>query len=52
MEFNGQNVINWLMIERIENGYRLSLGPIWGLNGFLDAKRISVKVSAKPRHAQ
>jgi immunity protein 50 of polymorphic toxin system len=44
-DFSGQNVIFGLTIERKEESYRLTLHPCYGLNGYIEARQLSVEVS-------
>lgn len=43
-EFNHQNVIYGLSVERAQQGYRLRLEPCFGLFGHIDAQEISVEL--------
>jgi hypothetical protein len=42
--FNHQNVLNSLTVEREPEGYKLSLGPSFGLNGTITAERLKIEL--------
>lgn len=42
--FNGQNVISSLSLLQCEGGYRLSLGPCYGVEGSLTAASIRIEL--------
>lgn len=42
--FNHQNVILALEIQKIESGYRLTLGDCYGLAGKIDATDVSIRL--------
>lgn len=44
-DFNHQNVLGGLRIERQANGYHVELEPCWGLSGFLKARTVQIAVS-------
>jgi hypothetical protein len=41
--FNNQNVIDDLNVSKVEDGYLLSLWPIYGIDGSLTAKTVSIE---------
>src|ERR1022692_3515111 len=41
-DFSCQNVISSLSLEKRHGVFRLTMGPCYGIAGFIDAKRISV----------
>jgi len=43
--FSSQNVISSLGVERLKTGFRLVLGPCFGLSGSIEAERLSIRVS-------
>jgi hypothetical protein len=43
VQFNHQNVIFGLEIDKQGDGYRLTLSPCYGLAGFIDARSIRLK---------
>jgi Immunity protein 50 len=43
--FNHQNVISGLAIERVENGYRLTLEDCYGVTGTIDTTEISIRLT-------
>jgi hypothetical protein len=50
LELNGfsvQNVLSALVIEKVDNAYKLDLGPCYGLNGTITAR--SLKIELEPR---
>jgi Immunity protein 50 len=46
-EFNHQNVLSDLTLTKDPNGYKLELGPCFGLNGTITAR--SVRIELEPR---
>ena len=52
-DFNHQNVLYGLRIDREANGYHVELEPCWGLSGFLKAQTVQIAVSpgAPPKAA-
>ncbi len=44
-DFSQQNVISGLGIERIDSGFRLTLGACYGLAGNIEAERISLRIT-------
>lgn len=50
--FNHQNVISSLSVDRLESGYRLTLGYCFGIAGTIDAEEISIRSTpGKPEPA-
>jgi hypothetical protein len=45
-DFSSQNVIGDLELKRTPAGFRLTLTPCYGLAGYIEAKRMSVELSA------
>ncbi|MGA7078399.1 MAG: Imm50 family immunity protein [Terriglobales bacterium] len=43
--FSGQNVISGLGIEKIDSGFRLTLGACYGLAGGIDVERILISIT-------
>jgi hypothetical protein len=46
-DFSCQNVISSLGLEKRDGVFRLTMGPCYGIAGFIDAKRISVDVAPR-----
>jgi hypothetical protein len=46
--FNHQNVLNSLSVEREAEGYRVTLGPCFGLNGSITARGLSIELEPQP----
>jgi hypothetical protein len=44
-DFSHQNVISELGIKKTSSGFRLELGPCYGLAGTIDAERISLQIT-------
>jgi hypothetical protein len=44
-DFNNQNVISGLIINRSDSGFRLQLGACYGLAGFVEAEKISIRIT-------
>ena len=50
--FSHQNVVNSLIVEKVENGYRLTLEGCFGIAGTIDAREISIRLTpGKPDSA-
>jgi len=46
-DFSCQNVISGLDLEKRDDVFRLTMGPCYGIAGFIDAKRVSVDLSPR-----
>lgn len=44
-DFSIQNVVSSMRLERLPDGWRLSLDPTWGICGFLEAEEMRVRVA-------
>jgi hypothetical protein len=44
-DFSKQNVLSGLDIEKTDAGFRISLGPCYGLAGTIDTKTISIRLT-------
>ena len=43
-DFNNQNVLNGLVLEKVEEGFRLILHDCYGFGGEVEAKEISIRI--------
>lgn len=51
--FSHQNVISGLEMEKIDTGFRLTLGGCYGIAGVIEAKEISIRLNTgKPQDAR
>jgi hypothetical protein len=46
-DFSCQNVISSLDLEKRDGVFRLTMGPCYGIAGFIDARRVSVDVAPR-----
>jgi|ERR1022692_2586339 hypothetical protein len=46
-DFSCQNVISGLDLEKRDGVLRLTMGPCYGIAGFIDAKRVSVDIAPR-----
>jgi hypothetical protein len=49
-DFSGQNVIDGLSCEKTDRGFKVTVVPCFGVNGYIEARRISV--SFEPTNAE
>jgi hypothetical protein len=47
---DGQNVVQSLRVERVNDGYRLELAPCYGLAGVLEVATLSIHIESKFDH--
>lgn len=46
-DFSCQNVISGLDLEKRDGVFRLTMGPCYGIAGFIDARRVSVDLAPR-----
>ena len=42
--FNQQNVVSSLIVEKLDNGFRLNLGDCFGIAGTIDGREMSIRL--------
>ncbi len=46
-DFSNQNVISSLAVRRTDSGFRLTMGPCYGLSGSLETQRITIRLTPR-----
>ena len=46
-DFSCQNVISSLGLDKRDSVFRLTMGPCYGIAGFIDARRVSVELTPR-----